>query len=653
MLRRLVPYLAYAYLTFVGWTNSLRLRGNSWKLLLRGRGQRFIYALWHERQVYFTWTHRDDGAAVLVSLSGDGDIIAKVMDLSRIAAPRGSSSRGASAALRAMIKMLADGYDIGLTPDGPKGPRRTVKPGAAFLAQKLGVPLLPIANALSKKLIFPRSWDQYQVPLPFGRSVVHHGKPVWVGPDDDLGLKAAELKAELDRVTDAADREVETASGGSWVRFAVLASAGLLAPLVGLGIILKFLLSTRRGLLKTLPRELRERLGYYRLGELAPLSGRPVAWLHAASAGEVAALAPLVERIKCLPGSPGVVMTTTTAAGRERARALPGVDLSFLAPMDARGPVRRAFTAFRAYVLIVAETELWPTLLDQAERGGVPVALVNGRLSDRSFSSYRRFSALTAPFLSRLDAFAVQTAGDAERFEALGADPSRIVVTGNMKHDRPLAPADSAAARAAVARLGWSESPIFVAGSTHAGLEEDAVLDAFLAARRAEPALRLMIAPRHPERAGRLEEVLRRRKISFVRWTNPDFSGESPSAAVINVMGVLPSLYPLARVSFVGGSLAPAGGHNLLEPALAGSPVLFGPHVSAARESADALTASGGGRLAVDALELAAGLTAMLGAPGGTAALGSRAREAALGLAGATARTQAHLGAMLEPPRFD
>ncbi len=652
MLRRVVAYLAYGFMTFVGWTNSLRWRGLAWKNLLRGRNQRFIYALWHERQVYFTWTHRDDNAAVLVSLSKDGDIIAKVMDLSRITSPRGSSSRGASAALRTMIKLVEDGLDIGLTPDGPKGPRRTIKPGGVFLAQKLGIPLLPIANALSRKKIFPRSWDQFQVPLPFGRSVVHHGRPIWVGPEDSLEDKAAELQAEMNRITDEADAEIARPQPGGWIRAAVLAAANLAAPFAGIGMALKFLASSRRGLLRELPAELGERLGYYPAEDLRELAGRPLVWVHAASAGEVAAAAPLIERIKCLPGSPALVMTTTTAAGRERARAVPGVDLAFLAPIDARGPVRRALKAFQPYLLLVAETELWPNLFDQAERFGVPVAVVNGRISDRSFKTYRLFSWLTAPFLSRLQAFAVQTPRDAERFKTLGAQPPAVRVAGNMKHDRPQAPADGAAARAAVGRLGWTDFPIFVAGSTHAGVEEDAVLDAYLAARAANPDLRLIVAPRHPERAAGLEGSLRARGISFVRWTTPDFSGDPPSALVVNLMGVLPSLYPLARVSFVGGTLARVGGHNLLEPALGGSPVLFGPHFSAARESAEALLSSGGGRRVENSASLAAALTDLLSDPAAAAETGRSARHAAAGLAGAAERTIVALGSLLEPPRI-
>ena len=208
MLRRLIPRLAYSYLSFVGLTTRLRLEGAGHREALRGGNQRFLYAFWHQRQVFFTFSHRDAGASVMVSRSKDGELIAETMRLSRIAACRGSSSRGGAAAAREMMLALAEGLDIGITPDGPKGPARQVKPGVIFLAQKLKIPILPVTNALSCKLELKRAWDRFQFPLPFGRAVVKYAPPIWVGPSDDLDAKAAEVKAALDAITDAADAEV-------------------------------------------------------------------------------------------------------------------------------------------------------------------------------------------------------------------------------------------------------------------------------------------------------------------------------------------------------------------------------------------------------------------------------------------------------------
>lgn len=207
MLRALVPYLAYLYISLVGLTTRLKIRGQEHRAALRSHGQRFIYAFWHQRQVFFTYSHRHEAVSVLVSRSRDGEMIARTMKLSGIDSSRGSSTRGGMAAARELVDAVAAGLDIGITPDGPKGPARQVKPGVLFLAQKLGIPILPLTNALSHRLQF-NSWDRFQVPLPFGRAALVYGEPIWIKAGDDLQAKAEELRAALDEITLEADREV-------------------------------------------------------------------------------------------------------------------------------------------------------------------------------------------------------------------------------------------------------------------------------------------------------------------------------------------------------------------------------------------------------------------------------------------------------------
>ncbi|MBI4061995.1 MAG: lysophospholipid acyltransferase family protein [Elusimicrobia bacterium] len=206
MLRKLVPHLVYSYVTFVGWTTRTRVLRADIPRAVHKAGQRFIYAFWHQRQVFFTWSHRDAEASVLVSKSKDGEMIAKTMELSRIGAVRGSSSRGGAAAVREMVEILRSGRDVGITPDGPKGPPREVKEGALRVAQLSGMPIIPIANALSNRLEIAMAWDRFQVPLPFGRAVVAYGEPIRVAEGDDLAAKAAELKSAMDALTAEADR---------------------------------------------------------------------------------------------------------------------------------------------------------------------------------------------------------------------------------------------------------------------------------------------------------------------------------------------------------------------------------------------------------------------------------------------------------------
>ena len=169
---------------------------------LRREDRRFIYAFWHQQQAFFTVSHRGDKMTVLISNSQDGQIIAETIRLCcGVKAVRGSSSRGASAAVRSLMTALEAGLDIGLTPDGPKGPAREVKAGIMFLAKTLGVPVLPISSAQSNAFVFKKSWDRFTLPMPFGRMAVVYGEPIFAGPDDDLRLKAAELKAALDAIT--------------------------------------------------------------------------------------------------------------------------------------------------------------------------------------------------------------------------------------------------------------------------------------------------------------------------------------------------------------------------------------------------------------------------------------------------------------------
>lgn len=208
MLRGLIPYLAYGYVSLVGLTTRIKTSGTEHRDALRANGKHFIYAFWHQRQVFFTYSHRGERASVLVSRSKDGELIAQTMRLSRIGACRGSSSRGGVAATREMLEVVAQGLDLGITPDGPKGPARQIKHGVLFLAQKTGLPILPITNALSHKLEVRKSWDRFQFPLPFGRAVVRYAAPITVGPDDDLQAKAAELKASLDAITLQAEAEL-------------------------------------------------------------------------------------------------------------------------------------------------------------------------------------------------------------------------------------------------------------------------------------------------------------------------------------------------------------------------------------------------------------------------------------------------------------
>ncbi len=414
-----------------------------------------------------------------------------------------------------------------------------------------------------------------------------------------------------------------------------MALEALLAPLAAAGVALAFVFSRRRGALAGLAADLPERLGSIAPPARARLAGREVWWLHAASAGEVKGLEPLIAALSERAGAPALLVTTTTAAGREAARALPGVAWAQLAPLDAWPCVARFLAASGARRLILTETELWPTTILLAARAGLRPVLINGRMTRRSLRRYRWIALLLAPALASLEGLGAQSEVDADRFVEIGAPEERVRVCGNTKYDRAPRPADAEPARARLAELGWTRDPLFVAGSTHPG-EESAVIRAYLHARRVTRSLKLVIAPRHIERADETFAALRRMGLPTARWKG--WADEGAQALLVDAMGPLAALYSLARVAYVGGTWTPVGGHNLLEPAQAGVPVLFGPHTDHVSLPARALEDGGGIRVGSDG-EFAMQLSQLASDPAKAGAMGAAARAVAARLAGATPKT--------------
>ena len=370
-----------------------------------------------------------------------------------------------------------------------------------------------------------------------------------------------------------------------------------------------------------------------RLGGGTPLPGTgPRAWLHAVSMGEAIAATPLVEGLRRRYPSLPLAMTTTTETGATvvRERFAGQVTHRFF-PLDVPGAGRRAIRAIEPAFLICMETELWPNLLRLLARRRTPVMIANGRLSDRSFRRYQLVRGFMRDVLGDVNVFAMRSAEDARRVIALGAHPERVFVTGNIKHD---VAADDPAGAAELWRrlLGLSKScPVWVAGSTHQG-EEQAVLDAHLAARRRFPDLSLVLAPRRPERVAEVADLIRASGAEPVRRSEMaqarEVSGGAARVVVLDTVGELAQLYAVADVVFTGGSLVPAGGHNMLEAAARGKPVLTGPHTENFRESAELLIGCDAARMVRDAAELGDALVTLLADPALRDRLGATGRAA-------------------------
>lgn len=383
-----------------------------------------------------------------------------------------------------------------------------------------------------------------------------------------------------------------------------------------------------------------------RFGFGAPAARAPCIWLHAVSLGEVSAAAALLRALQARhPGTP-VTLTTATPTGRTRARTLFGtsVDVRFL-PYDTPGSVRRFLQRIRPRLAIIMETELWPNVFFQCERMGVPLVLANARLSAKSVSRYRRFGSLFRGVFSATTLVAAQTAEDAERFIAIGAQPRCTQVVGNMKFDQDVGPATLDAGRAIRARY-WGARPTWIAGSTHPG-EEDLLLSVHAAVRRHLPQALLLLVPRHPDRFDRVAELLRGSGFSFERRSHATVVPMETQVVLVDTVGELGALYAAADVAFVGGSLVPVGGHNLLEPAALGVPVLTGPFNSNSQDIVRLLVQQGGAVQAADAQELAAWLTRLLEDADQRRCMGEAGRRAVQANRGSVARMLELIEALL------
>jgi 3-deoxy-D-manno-octulosonic-acid transferase len=369
--------------------------------------------------------------------------------------------------------------------------------------------------------------------------------------------------------------------------------------------------------------------------------GRPLIWVHAVSVGEVLAVSRLVKTLDAALPETRIVVSTTTRTGQALARERFGAERVFYCPLDLPWAVRAVLNALQPRMLVLAETEFWPNLLSGCHRRGIPVAVVNARISDRSWPRYRLLRWLWRPFLSRLSRVLAQSTTDAERLTAIGCRPERVTLAGNLKFD--VRSAEEAEATLQLKALAPALRFV-VAGSTLEG-EEAALLEAWPQLLQADPQLVLVLAVRHPERFSAVAALLDASGLPWLRRS--EWRGESPrqlkplaagQIVLLDTIGELASVYSLASAAFVGGSLIPAGGHNPLEPAQFGVPIVMGPHTFNFRAIADDLLAHRAMRIA-GRDDLAAALIDLLQNRSEAQAMGERAKQVFASQAGATARS--------------
>lgn len=383
-----------------------------------------------------------------------------------------------------------------------------------------------------------------------------------------------------------------------------------------------------------------DRLGI-RGGRIPVPTGARRIWIHAVSVGETLSAVPLVRGIRNRLPDTEILLSTVTLTGQEVARKTLGeaTDGIFYFPFDLPGVCARFLDRVRPGLLAILETEIWPNLIAECAKRRIPIVLLNGRVSERSMRGYARFRSWISGVLACLDRISVQTGEDAERVRALGADPARVFVTGNMKFDISAPSLRESEFFERLHRVQARGGSWFVAGSTHEG-EEEAVLAALGRARAVNGSIRLLLAPRHPERFASVEELCRRSGWDVARRTRVPPGEDLPDSPVIllDTVGELTAAYSAADIAFVGGSLAPKGGHNILEPALFGVPTIVGPHMENFREISEIFT-SGKAMISVeDGERLAEVLAEWAADPAPFRSIGERGKRLLDDFRGATER---------------
>ena len=391
-----------------------------------------------------------------------------------------------------------------------------------------------------------------------------------------------------------------------------------------------------------------ERLGSLPARLRLPLNADQVIWIHAVSVGEVLAVTSLVAELQRRLAGHRIFISTTTDTGQALARKRFGDERVFYFPMDFAFAIRAWLKALHPQVIMIAETEFWPNFLRLAHTSGARIAVVNARISDRSWPSYRRFRGLMRTLLACVDLFLTQTEEDAARLQDIGAAPERVHIAGNLKFDIPAPAASAIVDRLRDSFTTSNAGPVLVCGST-VEAEEALLLNAFRKVLAQHPRAVIILAPRHPERFPAVAELLGQTATRFYRRSA--WNGEVLAGAVLllDTIGELAALYALADIAFVGGSLVPRGGHNIIEPAQHGVAIVVGKHTENFREIVSLFQRHNAVRIA-DASELPGVLMDLLADDVERSALGQRAAETMRLQRGATLRTADQLQRLLAQP---
>ncbi len=386
---------------------------------------------------------------------------------------------------------------------------------------------------------------------------------------------------------------------------------------------------------------IRERLGFYE--DVPPgNTSRQRIWLHAASVGEVRAAQALLPELRNFLPDAAFFLSTVTRHGQQVAKEQLGGSLSCIyAPLDVNRVVKRSLSKLQPTCYICLETELWPNFLTAAYRSGVRLLLLNGRLSERSLARYKKIPELIRPLIKSFAAIAVISESDRKRFLELGADPAKMIVSGNVKYDLQTHPSQDRT-DAYRKRLGINKNQqVFIFGSTHTG-EEKLFIDSFFRLRESIAEAIFIIAPRHLNRLGEIEKLLASHNLAYEKFSQMSFGKRLHNMILVDTMGELAALYAIGTFIYCGGSLVPKGGHNIMEAAIWGKPVYYGPYMKDFADAAEILEAQGAGLPIRQPEDFTRSVFALLQSPGQYREICDKARAIALAQQG-SARRQAEL----------
>ncbi len=554
-----------------------------------------LIAMWHGQGLLLPYIRPSDDikVAIMVAKHLDGDIVDAAVTTFGMTTIRGAGAgrkgkdKGGFEALRACMVAIRNDNTIALTADIPPGPARKAGLGLVTLAKLTGRGILPCA-VVTKHYLKLNTWSGFTLNLPFSKMVMACGEQIRVprhASSEELEAARQLLEDSINEVTARAYRVAGTRERG-------IPSD---KDPVAYGLMLRTYVAGTRLLQPTAPLLLkyRERQGKEEAGRTDERLGLPSAqrkpgflvWLHAASVGEANAILHLIEKLMHQRPDLQVLLTTGTVTSAKLARArLPEKAIHQYVPLDTPDFMKRFFDHWQPDAAILTESEIWPNLIREARLRKVPLLLVNGRISPRSFKRWRSRFKVARPLFSSLDLVLAQNDRYAGYFERLGS--RNVLAAGNLKMDAPPPPADKASLGRLKKAIGTR--PVFLAASTHPG-EDEIIAGTHRALKKELTDLLTIIVPRHPNRGAEICEMLQGENLSCSQRTKQDAPSASHDTYVADTIGELGLFYDLARVSFVGGSLVKHGGQNPIEAIMHKSAVLTGPNVHNFEEAYAAL----------------------------------------------------------------